>query len=316
MRSAAHLVENYRFERLSHQGLTDLAWLYKAVYKKSLSLDYLAAKYDSVYTGHVFIGYIAYDQNGLPAAYYGVIPCFMSVSGVPLLAAQSADTMTHPDHQKKGLFFELATMTYVLCRKEHIRLVYGFPNQNSTTGLFKLNWQKIGELERFTFPVNTLPLEKIARQSVFSQKLYRRYAGIILKKYIIENQNLTKFPTPSEHVVLLKSDQYIQYKTYNESRTIKIGNACAWIKIQNGLIIGDISGFDNDFEEVILQLKKLCVKLGVHQLQFQESTKNRLHKLLKGHVDPAASFPIMIKDLGSGIDVSKIQFSFADIDIF
>ena len=121
----------YRVERLGSDRLPDLELLHKEVYGRWPAKNYFPRKYDTAYTGISYIGFIAYGPDGLPAAYYGVLPCFMQLGGKQFLAAQSGDTMTHPGHRHKGLFVALANRTYELCRQKGIQLIYGFPNQNS-----------------------------------------------------------------------------------------------------------------------------------------------------------------------------------------
>ena len=125
----------YPMQRLSVTNLGDVAKLHTAVYGKKPSFNFFL-KYDTAFTGTSYIGYLAYDK-GTPIAYYGVIPCFMRIKGKVILAAQSADTMTHPQYRKQGLFAQLAKLTYELCEKEGIRLFFGFPNQNSLPGFIK-----------------------------------------------------------------------------------------------------------------------------------------------------------------------------------
>src|SRR6187402_3609887 len=120
----------YRIERLTEELLADLTSLHQAVYQKKIALDFFKRKYNTAFTGAMYVGFLAYDGNQ-PAAFYGVIPCFINCKGNSMLAAQSADTMTHPDHRGKGFFTELAELTYQLCRTEGIQVLFGFPNQNS-----------------------------------------------------------------------------------------------------------------------------------------------------------------------------------------
>src|SRR6185295_4439504 len=96
-----------------------------------------------------------------PAAFYGVFPVLVLISGKEVLAAQSGDTMTHRDHQKKGLFIKLAQRTFETCREKGIELVFGLPNSNSYHGFTKkLNWQHKDDIGRFDLKlsIKTFPL--------------------------------------------------------------------------------------------------------------------------------------------------------------
>jgi hypothetical protein len=88
--------KEYRIERMSAGRLKDLEGLFSAVYGAAPARDYFRKKYDTVYTGLEYIGYIALNSQDIAVAYYGVIPCFIQYGSENVLAAQSGDTMTHP----------------------------------------------------------------------------------------------------------------------------------------------------------------------------------------------------------------------------
>src|SRR6185312_4368304 len=103
-------------ERLSPENIPDLSALYQSVYQRVPAHDYFSKKYDTIYTGARTIGYLAYNELKHPIAFYGVIPTLLWHEGKSILAAQSADTMTHPGYRNMGLFPRLANHTYTLCK--------------------------------------------------------------------------------------------------------------------------------------------------------------------------------------------------------
>src|ERR1700744_762988 len=117
--------KEYSIERLSKNNLGDLDKLHHAVYSKHHPADYFEKKYDTAYLGVEYLGYIAYNSQHTPIAYYGVIPCFIRYNNQLYMAAQSVDTMTHPKYRFKGLFVQLANLTYDLCQEEGINLIFG-----------------------------------------------------------------------------------------------------------------------------------------------------------------------------------------------
>jgi GNAT superfamily N-acetyltransferase len=79
--------------------------------------------------------------------HYAVMPMDVLVQGTSVKAALSANTMTHPDYRRRGIFVYLAEETYKQCRQEGIKFVYGFPNQNSYHGFVKrLMWRGFGNI--------------------------------------------------------------------------------------------------------------------------------------------------------------------------
>src|ERR1700743_2931318 len=166
--------KEYRVVRLSESNLHDLDELDKTVYHTVRPPHFFHRKYATAYTGAQYLGYIAYDDRGTAIAYYGVMPCFLQYNGKTFLAAQSGDTMTHPAYRNRGLFVKLGVLTIELCRQEGIKLLFGFPNQNSYPGFInKLGWVTTGNLDCFCLPVAALPLASLASRSRLLGSLYR-----------------------------------------------------------------------------------------------------------------------------------------------
>jgi hypothetical protein len=148
--------EEYMFERLTDQNLHDLQILIKDLYGREEPIENLIRKYDTSTWGVQYIGYIAYSKNREVAAYYGVFPVMLEIHGENILAAQSGDTMTHRHHQRKGLFIQLAYMTYELAKEVGIQFIFGFPNDNSFPGFQKkLNWKFSERMNNYNFLVPT-----------------------------------------------------------------------------------------------------------------------------------------------------------------
>lgn len=308
--------QRYHIERLNSQRLADVTLLHKLVYGRSLPADFFRHKYDTAYTEIMYIGFLAYSNNE-PAAFYGVIPCFIIAGGQVVLAAQSADTMTHPNHRNQGLFVALAQLTYALCRAEGIKLLFGFPNQNSLPGFInKLGWQVIAQMQCFSIPVKALPLERVAAKLAVLQGWYKACIMQKLKKYKVCQNGIGNSLINLGYDGVHRNHDYLKYKTYNHTHTIKAGQATVWFKINNGLVIGDMAGFENNFDHLMQKLIKLAGKLGLKQIQFQVLATTPLHTLLLPYARPVPSFPVIVKDLDWGLPTDKLTFAFADIDIF
>jgi hypothetical protein len=308
----------YSIKRLDKNRLKDLAVLYTAVYNCRASKNYFLKKYDTSYTGVENVGYIAYDQGKKPVAFYGVIPCFIQYENQIILAAQSADTMTHPSHRCKGLFKKLATITFDLCRMSGIAFIFGFPNQNSYHGLLSLGWEKMETMERFVIPVNSFSLESLLYKRKWTRWLYKYYAAKVLKKYFYSLEGLPNSIADDKWGRVYRDEKYLYYKTYTSSEVIKIGESKIWIKFQNGLVIGDAEMVYNDkeFDKVMNEIKKIAKRLGISQICFQASPGTCLYNLFARKYNSFLSFPILFLDLSSDLPLSKIKFTFADMDIF
>lgn len=307
----------YYIERLSKTNIESLEKLYNAVYGKSHPEGYYAKKYDTSYTGVEHIGYIAFNENKNPIAYYGVIPCFIRNVDTLYLAAQSADTMTHPRYQFKGLFVQLANLTFDLCMEEGISLVFGFPNQNSLHGfLVRLKWSMTETLDYYTIPTGLPSLEGISRRVPYLRRAYEKYQQYVLKDYLVPRKGVDNSVFKDGFAGINRNAHYLNYKTYHDTQVIKIGDATLWIKIKNGLIIGDINCREEEFDNMMSEVKKLALKLGLNHVQFHTSHQTRLSALFSSRYDAVPSFYVLFKDLGARIPLDKIKFTYADVDTF
>jgi hypothetical protein len=308
--------EEYGIEQLSSNRLNDLATLFKSVYGHWQPKDYFKKKYSPAYTGTENIGFIAYKSTGNPVAFFGVIPCFIQYEGRIVIAAQASDAMTHPDHRYKGIFVALVRKTLELCMQKKIQFVFGFPNQNSYHVLVeKLHWQVIGYLERFSVLVNTVPLESLFGSSRWTRWIYKKYADLLLRKYVLAEE-FQGSDIAGGFAGVYRDKQYFHYKKYNSSQALKLGTANAWIKIKNGLLVGDLNSGKDDFDITMRTIIGVARRLGVTSIDFQVSPGTQLHSLLASKYSSVPSFPVIICDLGADIPLNKLRFAFADIDIF
>lgn len=297
--------------------MADLAKLHQAIYQRNPLPDHFPKKYDTAYTGAKYMGYLAYNEARQAVAFYGVIPTLLWYGGKSMLAAQSADTMTHHDYRNLGLFTRLANHTYTLCKLEGVRLVFGFPNQNSLPGFMnKLDWHCTEIMDRFEVPVNSFPLEKIANKFPSLKGLYKQYQQWILKPYMRPVPGITNSVLSDDFDGVFRDEQYLKYKTYSNTAVIQIDESLFWIKLYNGLYVGDISNVSDDFDGTIKKLRRLAAKLGMAAIHFQVSPGTALHRLFAGRFEAQPSYSIIFKPIDAGINTNRIKFTFADIDIF
>ena len=304
--------------RLSKDNLEDVAKLHAAVYGVAVNKDFFYKKYDTAYTGTENIGFIAYGENGQPVAYYGVIPCLITFNNQHILAAQSADTMTHPQYRYKGMFVELSNITFDLCRQSGILLIFGFPNQNSYHGaVTKLGWKPVENMACFIIPVNSLPLEYLAKRISFLNPLYKKYTQFVLAKKTLAANGVKNSVIADGFAGIYRTEGFLKYKTYSPSSVIEIDNAKIWFNNKHGIMLGDMEGVnEGNFAAVIRSLKSIAKKTGVKQLQFHCSPGTKLHQLFAEQFQSIPSYPILYQDFGSVIPPEKLRFTFSDLDIF
>ncbi len=301
--------QDYIITRLSKINLADLARLYYEVYNRAIKEDFFARKYDTRYTNVENIGFIAYDINNKPVAYYGVIPCFMEHENQIILVAQSADSMTHPSHRSRGLFVKLSNMTFDLCREEGIRLIFGFPNENSYPLMVsRLGWIETEKLKLFTIPVSSFLGRRFFQRRV-------KFPKTVLKENILTEKGIPNSVTSEGYTGIYRSNDYLQYKTYSQTHVLKLRSSTVWIKLGKHLIVGDILLQDSSVD-FFHDLKNIAKVLRVNNIFFQASNGLQLTELFAKCYKPTLAFPVLLKDFDSGIPIEKIKFTFADIDIF
>ncbi len=306
---------DYRIEQLSPENIHHLVPLYKAAFKQSMSLPHLIKKYDTISFGASFIGFIAFTPQSMAAAYYGVIPCHCWVEGKTILAAQSADTMTHPHHRRKGLFEKLAKKTYMLATAQQVRLIFGFPNQKSFPGLVKLNWVFTSEpLQVFVLKTGGIPYAKILTRSPMLRRLYHASINSLIGDGMIKESFFEKPPDNS-----VKHDElFIKYKQYNASYVVTLDRVAAWIRVDGILKVGAVSGLHQEnASQFLSRLRTLAAKAGCSEIMFMTSINSSLYQILKDSCSPSYTFPIGFLPLSNDkIHIDKICFEYCDVDTF
>jgi len=92
---------------------------------------------------------LMFDKGKL-VGQYAVIPTPLWVKDKVHKAAFSMTTMTHPDYWGRGIFTELASEAYSYCKQSGIKVVFGFPNENSYHGFTKkLGWHGFGRVKEW-----------------------------------------------------------------------------------------------------------------------------------------------------------------------
>ena len=133
---------------VSASKIKEYSLLLSSVFDKSpkYTTEFLQWQYALNPNGTV-VGFDAY-ADGVLAAHYVTIPVVYTINGVETKGLLSLNTATHPQHQGKGLFTQLATRTYELGKTLGYKFVIGVANQNSTHGfLKKLDFYLISPLD-------------------------------------------------------------------------------------------------------------------------------------------------------------------------
>ncbi len=309
-------MEIYSVERLAASNISRLVYLYKVVFHQKITVAFLLQKYDTKIFGTDFIGFIALNQSNLPIAFYGVIPCLVRWEGKVILAAQSSDTMTHPNFQRQGLFHSLAIKTYALAKENGIQFIFGFPNQNSYPGFVKLQWQFTpNALQLFKLKTGLPGFGKLMSRIPILKRVYDRYIRRVLGVHDFQSIDLFQ---PDFSYGINHDQLFLNYKRYHKTYYKEIENSLLWLKIEGRLHIG-FAKIKNSPSPILFirKLKWLAISLGCKEVVLMTSKNSVLYNLLSQHIQPLDAFPVGFFNLSQEpIAFENIQFEYCDLDIF
>ncbi|MDH7448049.1 GNAT family N-acetyltransferase [Aquimarina sp. 2201CG14-23] len=308
----------YSIVPLSQENIKDLTYLYKKVFGNSVTLNSVNRKFDTSYLGKSLFGHLAYDKDQ-PIAFHGAIPVLMEYENTYEIAAQYGDAMTLPNYTGKGLFTTLGNHTDEQLKSAGIRFVWGFPNQNSEYGyLNKLNWIYKERMQGFKVKAANIPLEKLVKKNNTTNSLYNKRIERVFEKYKIDVSVKGSVFNNTHIVSTARNSAYYQYKSFTNNFTIELNNVIFWIKIKNGLLIGDVEASNEiDFDKALYQLKSIAAKNGISELIFQASPDTQISSLMANRADEQfESWVVGFKNFSSDFPLEKLKFTFGDLDTF
>jgi len=309
----------YKSIKLSDHSYKDIQYLYRVSFGSIHSMEAISLKYDTQKFGLKNIGMLAIDEKKAPAAYYGVFPVRLSYNNKDYVVAQSGDTMTAPNHRKQGLFTRLAKETYQLAEKEGIKMIFGFPNQNSYPGFkHKLNWEFHGCMKKFELNIKTFPLCELSSAYPVLSPWYDKYLNKKIAKYKISPEQLDLHSFNNGNGYIKKDMDFFEYKTNKKNVFVVQKNGFQMlIKAKTHLYIGEVGKIErHQIKELIQSIKSLSYKLGCKKIIFSLSQNHWLYEFLKEYLTPKDSLPIGFCLFDSSFDPAQIQFCNADYDTF
>jgi hypothetical protein len=309
----------YRIERISEFNLGDLLPIYQSAFGNTLDLNVFKKKQSTQTFGDTYVGFIAYDNQHNPAAFYGVYTCEISYKGKIYRSAQSGDTMTHKDHGGKGLFTLLATKTYDYCKEQGFHCVFGFPNENSFPGFTKrLGWTHFDDLTPYVIRVKCIPWIRLKNTFRLPQSIHNNWCRKKLGKWK-KGQPFKSSCYSVDTPVVNHSESFFTYKTYDENFLIDVKGISVWLKFDDTfLIIGDMEKCsEKEFINVIRKLKRIAFWMGLPHLRFHASSNSWGEEMFNKHGTPMdVTYPIGGINFSNEIPLEKMKFTAADNDTF
>jgi hypothetical protein len=314
-------MSEYRIELLNDDNFGDLIPIYHNAVGNDIDVETLRKKFNTQYTGFKNVGFIAYSPQNEPAAFYGVLPCWMEYEGKRILVAQSGNTMTHTKHRRKNLFVILAEATYNYCKQIGVEMVFGFPNEFSYPGFVKkLNWTHQENIQAYITKTLCIPLIRLTSIFKISPQKHIAWANFVFNFLPKGNSPFKSLQQQGCVNKMDRSKEFFDYKTYHTKHLAKINNKNVWFKCNNMFVlIGDIEECsDAEFYAIVKKLHRLCFWAGIPHLRFHISPNSHLEKLLQSIATKYdKSYPIGYVNLGTiDINMKTIKFTLADNDTF
>lgn len=306
----------YAVQPFTKENAADFCRLYKAVYGKNKSIASVIGKFSVLRPSNRLLGFLAYDEQ-TPVAFYGAVAVKMVFQNSVELAAQSVDTMTHPEYRGQGLFIKLASLTYQQLQEEGFSFIFGFPNQYSESGfLNKLGWQYNERMNGYSICARQFSVEKITRRIPFIKNLHASFVNAIFAKY--KTDRFPKKSIPQNYVSVDRDSDYQKYKMNPGSFVIAIDNCLFWIKLGHGLQIGEVEAPNQmEFSNAVQKLTVLCRRCGISTIVFQLSPELPINEWIKErNASRFDSWIVGHLNFNSTFTLERLKFTLADIDIF
>jgi hypothetical protein len=261
----------FEYKRLSKESLKDLHDLFLNAGKR-IKFSQLVQKYNTKIFGAEYVGYLAYDkQLNFPIGFYGVIPVKAKLENEIITIAQSADTITHPNYRKLGLFKNLAELTYKLCEDLEIPFLFGVPNYNSFHGFIKyLKWEDKGKFIVFSKKIPTIPINSILSRNQFLQKIYFNYIKIILFFFTKKLEFNQYKKTSLNRFKIQWSKNYFNYKITENKFEVKIKEIKLILSFKGYLKIGYFESETMSLKEIQKILNLIAFLTGSHKIVHQK----------------------------------------------
>lgn len=314
-------MQEFTVQRLQDEHFELLVPLYQKAFSKSITADYLRRKFDTTtICGLKNVGFLAIDQQGNAAAFYGAFPCFASNGSHEVLVAQSGDTMVDPQYRRKKLFVQLALATFDLCKSEGVTAIFGFPNIYSFPSFVKkLSWTHIHNIHAYHKKVKCLPFLRLTQSIKFLNPLLKALQVYLLNRKSTNVRSFQSILENKEHYTLTKSADFVDYKSADRAKQfIKVAGVKVWVKPSPMfLLVGDIEACDEaKFKVVLMALEKLAFWMGIPHLRFQASPDTKLIAMVSKHLEKLNNeYPVGALAF-ENFDIGVLRFVMADNDTF
>jgi GNAT superfamily N-acetyltransferase len=184
--------KNFSVRRFNFSDIDGIIKLLNIVFKPNFSREWWKWKYElnpNGFWGEKGDIWIA-EKDGEIIGHYAIIPEKVKFHSKVINAAQSVDTVTHPDYRGLGIFPTLANKVYSEARNRY-SLIFGFPSKMAYNGFIRLGWKDLFSISEYNRILN---YDQLCKRK-FTRNFTRWFGKIFLKMYSNSNR-ISSFFSP------------------------------------------------------------------------------------------------------------------------
>jgi GNAT superfamily N-acetyltransferase len=313
----------YRLACIRGPDMEPLVPLFRDAFgRRYFSIDWLQKKYACEFQGVGGFSCVAFTEGGQAAAAFGVLPWPIRFADRTEIAAQAVDAATHSDHRRRGLFTALGEMARGICDSAGISFLFAFPHPQGASypGFVRnLGYTHLDDLVEYRLPIRTLQVERAVRHVGFCHRLYRRHLERALRAYLPGDPVLDNSLLSEGFAATHRDRTFLNYKeSFDGCRVLTLNGGRTWLKVRRGLMVGDLeASSEADMEKTIRALRRVAVRLGIHQIRFRSSKGTRFSRFFADRFRPVVpGLTVVYKNLRSQIPAENLRFTLGDLDNF
>lgn len=325
IKKQVNLEETYDFVRINEDNISDMIKLLKLVANKNYAIDYFKKKYCSPRSFGQYNGFLAYEKkSGKIVSMSSSLPFYLKTESNEIVpTTQLMETFTMVEHRGRGLMTKMTKMIIEEEISKGTLLFFGLMNQNNVHGFTKkLDFKLLTTMKRCTIEIKTIPLEAGLRRLGLSP-IYQWFAKSMIQSYLLTNVETIENSVNHEGGSgILHDKAFYDYKTFTFNHWLLIGGLQTWIKMETGLLVGDVI-IPKDiniqsFSFWLESLKKMARNLGLRQIIFQFHPNSRLAEKMEQLISCHKSWSICTfsPDTINHDQFKNLRFTYADFDTF
>jgi GNAT superfamily N-acetyltransferase len=308
----------YQLKRMTPEMVGDFTRLFNYTKNQNVPPTFFLKKYSNTPASPFYFGFLLYD-NAIPVAHCGVIPFNVNVNGNKIIVGNGTETVTHPDYQRRGLYKFLTNHLVEFCREQGLEFIYRFSNANSgVIAKEKFNWVCSDNFNCTRIEVKAFPLFKLFAKFKL-HAFYEKWFLWVSRLYTGDNKKFLSQYALDGKMMVERSEAFLNYKNYTCNSLIAFENngLFAWVKTEDGLLVGDFFPQDEDsFLKLLRYLKQFAFLAGLHNIKIVLSEKHPSFQYVKNYGKNTRLNPVLIKDLTGNKLYEKMIFTGADRNIF